>query len=245
MILGLIPARLNSSRLKEKALIKIDGLPMIVHTFKRAQMSKFLDKVIVCTDDNKIKEIVEKYGGISILTSKKHVNGTERISEVAKKFKSNLVVDIQGDEPLVSPRQIDNLIKFHLKNKNFDVVLPSMRFKAKQNNENIVKVVKTKSNKVLYFSRAQIPYNYSSKTLSNYLKHLSIISFKPKCLFAFSKLKRTKLEFIENIELLRAIENDFNVGTYEVSKQTFAVDDSKSLENVLSLMKKDIYRKYY
>ena len=98
MILGLIPSRLNSRRLKEKPLMLIDQLPIVVHAFKRAKLSKKLDEVIVCTDHRKIVEVVKKYGGHAILTSKKHKNGTERIYEVAKKFKkAKLIVDIQGD----------------------------------------------------------------------------------------------------------------------------------------------------
>ena len=118
MILGLIPSRLNSTRLKEKPLLMIDGLPIIVHTFKRAQLSKKLDEVIVCCDDKKIIDVVENNGGKAILTSKKHKNGTERIYEVAKKLKAKLIVDIQGDEPLVEPRDIDKVIDFHQKNKH-------------------------------------------------------------------------------------------------------------------------------
>ena len=123
MILGLIPSRLNSTRLKEKPLLKIDGVPIIVHTFKRAQLSKKLDEVIVCCDDKKIIDVVENNGGKAILTSKKHKNGTERIYEVAKKLKAKLIVDIQGDEPLVEPRDIDKVIDFHQENKHFDIVL--------------------------------------------------------------------------------------------------------------------------
>ena len=115
MILGLIPSRLNSTRLKEKPLLVVDGLPIIIHTLKRAQLSKKLDKVIVCTDHPKIIELVKKHGGDAVLTSKRHKNGTERIAEVAKKYKAKLVVDVQGDEPLVDPRDIDRVIDFHKK----------------------------------------------------------------------------------------------------------------------------------
>ena len=115
MILGLIPSRLNSSRLKEKPLLEIDGLPIIIHTLKRALLSNKLDEVIVCTDHKKIYDIVKYHGGNAMITSSKHVNGTERIAEVSKKFKAKLVVDIQGDEPLVDPRDIDRVIDFHLK----------------------------------------------------------------------------------------------------------------------------------
>ena len=135
MILGLIPSRLNSSRLKEKPLLEIDGLPIIIHTLKRALLSKKLDKVIVCTDHKKIFDEVKKHGGEAMITSSKHKNGTERIAEVSKKFKSKLVVDIQGDEPLIDPSDIDKVIDFHLKNTNFDIVVPSMLTKNPERNK--------------------------------------------------------------------------------------------------------------
>ena len=116
MILGLIPSRLNSKRLKEKTSFKNSRNSLIVHTLKRAQLSKKLNKIIVCTDSDKIKSVVEKYGGQGVLTSKNHKNGTERIYEIAKKYKTKLIIDIQGDEPLLNPSHIDKVINFHLKN---------------------------------------------------------------------------------------------------------------------------------
>ena len=143
MILGLIPSRLNSKRLKEKPLLKIQEIPLIIHTLKRAQLSKKLNKIIVCTESDKIKSVVEKYGGQGILTSKNHKNGTERIYEVAKKYKTKLIIDIQGDEPLLNPSHIDKVINFHLKNKQFDIILPTLKFKN-PSEQNIVKVVSNK-----------------------------------------------------------------------------------------------------
>ena len=116
MIIGLIPSRLNSKRLKKKPLLEINNLPIIVHTFKRASLSKKLDKLIVCTDSKEIQKTVKENGGNCLITSKKHKNGTERIYEVAKKFKCKLIIDIQGDEPLLDPTHIDKVIDFHLKN---------------------------------------------------------------------------------------------------------------------------------
>ena len=97
MIIGLIPSRLNSKRLNRKPLLEINNLPIIVHTFKRAKLAKKIDKLIVCTDSKEIQKIVTKHGGESLLTSKRHKNGTERIYEIAKKFNPKLIVDIQGD----------------------------------------------------------------------------------------------------------------------------------------------------
>ena len=182
MIIGLIPSRLNSKRLKEKPLLEIDGLPIIVHSFKRAKLAKKLDKVIVCTDHRKIVDIVEKNDGEAILTSKKHKNGTERIYEVAKKIKrASFIVDVQGDQPLISPEAIDLTIEFHKKNKQFDIVLPSMPIKDEEDNKSLVKTIFSKNGKIIYFSREKVPYNYNSKKVT-YYKNLSIISFKQKAL---------------------------------------------------------------
>ena len=126
MIIALIPSRLKSKRLNKKPLLEIDGLPIIIHTLKRVLLAKKINRAIVCTDSKEIKEMVEFHGGEACLTSTKHRNGTERIAEVAKKFtRAKLIIDVQGDEPLVDPKDIDNVIDFHKKrNKNFDIVLP-------------------------------------------------------------------------------------------------------------------------
>ena len=186
-IIGLIPTRINSRRLPAKALLPINNYPLIVHVYKRAKLSKMLDDVIVCCDDKKIFDTVMNYGCKVLLTSKKHKNGTERIAEGYKllKKKYDYVIDIQGDEPLINPNQIDKVVKFHLKNSNMDIIVPSLKIK-KTYNENIVKIVKDSYKNVLYFSRSTIPFTFKNKT--KYLnKHLSIISFKPKALEFFSK----------------------------------------------------------
>ena len=163
MIIGLIPSRLKSKRLKRKPLLEIENLPIIVHTFKRAKLSKKIDKLIVCTDSKEIQNVVKSHGGECVITSKKHKNGTERINEVAKKLKAKLIVDIQGDEPLLDPKHIDKVINFHLQKPHFDIVLPTLKFKD-PDQKNIVKVVSDTKNNVLYLSRSIIPYPFKKKT---------------------------------------------------------------------------------
>ena len=245
MIFGLIPSRLASTRLKNKALIDIDGLPIVVHTFKRAEMSNYLDEIIVCTDSKKIGNEIKKHGGKYKLTSKKHKNGTERIAEVAKKLKkAKIVIDIQGDEPLLDPRDIDNLIKFHQKNfDKFDIVVPCIE-SSNLDSKNIVKVLFNDFGKVLYLSRSPVPFDYQNKNI-NLFKHLSIISFKKESLIKFSKLKMSKYEKIEGIELLRAIENHMKVGTFIVHSNSFAVDVKSDLKKAKLVMKNDPLRKKY
>ena len=243
MILGLIPSRLNSTRLKEKPLLEIDGLPIIIHTLKRAKLAKKLDKVIVCTDHEKIFEIVKDYGGDAIITSKKHRNGTERIASVAKRFKAKLIVDIQGDEPLVDPNDIDKVISFHLKNKIFDIVVPSMETKTPER-DSLVKVIFNKKGRIIYFSRAKIPYNYKNEKIK-YFKDLSIVSFKQKALENFAKFKMGKLEQIEGIELLRSIENNQSIGTFTSKSTSFSVDVNDDLLKAINVMPNNPIRKKY
>ena len=139
-VIGLIPARLESKRLKKKALLNIEGIPMIIHTMKRASLSKMLDQVIVCTDSIEIKKEVINYGGKCMITSKFHSNGTERIAEIARKIRADLYIDIQGDEPLINPKHIDKLIKFHHRNQQFDIVVPHLEIPKKLSDFNIVKI---------------------------------------------------------------------------------------------------------
>lgn len=243
MIIGLIPSRINSTRLKNKPLLEIDGLPIIVHTLKRSQLSKKLDKVIVCTDSERIVEVVREHGGEAVMTSAEHKNGTERIAEVSDKFKCDLVVDIQGDEPLVSPQDIDTVIDFHKKNKHFDAVVPCVKTNNPES-RHVIKVIKTKKNKILYFSRSKIPFIYTSPP-NFYLKDLSIISFKPEKLKEFSTLKQSELEITEGIELLRALENDFNLGTLLLKGKPFSVDVNEDLMKAIDVMPNDPIRKLY
>ena len=223
-ILGLIPTRLGSLRLPAKSLLQIGNFPLVIHVYKRAMLSKKLDDVVICCDDKKILNAAKKFGAKAILTSKHHLNGTERICEAYKllKKKYDYVIDIQGDEPLINPNQIDKVVKFHLKNSNMDIIVPSLKIK-KTYNENIVKIVKDSYKNVLYFSRSTIPFTFKNKT--KYLnKHLSIISFKPKALEFFSKSKQTYLEKVEGIELLRALEIGLNIKSPDFVGDSFSVD---------------------
>ena len=244
MIIGLIPSRLNSTRLNEKPLLEIDGLPIIIHTLKRAQLSKKLDDIIVCTDNKKILNIVEKHGGKAVLTSKKHKNGTERIYEVAKKIKKiKLIIDIQGDMPLLDPTSIDKTIDFHKKNQNFDIVLPSMPMREGVGNKSIVKNIFSKK-RIIYFSREKTPYNYNKRDITFY-KHLSIISFKPDALKKFNKAKMGEIEKIEGIELMRALEIGLKIGTFVIKGSDFAVDVTEDLIKAMAEMPLDKIRKLY
>ncbi len=243
MIIALIPSRLKSKRLNKKPLLVIDGLPIIVHTLKRVQLCKKVDKVIVCTDSEEIKKVIEFHKGQALLTSKKHINGTDRIAEVAKKFKkAKLIIDVQGDEPLVDPKDIERVINFHKKNKNFDIVLPIKKTNS-ADDKSLIKVVHS-DKKILYFSRAKIPFNNQEKKI-NYFKDLSVISFKPNALQKFASCKPGNLERVEGIELLRALENNLSIGTFEAKGSSFGVNVKQDLLRAIEEMSKNRVRKLY
>jgi len=244
-IIGLIPSRINSSRLPQKPLLEIEGIPLVIHTYRRAKLSKKLNDIFICCDDEKIMNIAKKFKAKAIMTSAHHVNGTERICEAYLKIKKkyDFIIDIQGDEPLISPYQIDQVIDFHVKNKNIDIILPHLLVEN-LNNPNIVKIVADKKDNVLFLSRAQIPFAF--KILSKKIKkHLSIISFLPESLIKYSKTKKTNLEQIEDIELLRALEIGLKIKTIKLKGDSFSVDILNDLKNAKLKMKDDKIFKIY
>jgi 3-deoxy-manno-octulosonate cytidylyltransferase (CMP-KDO synthetase) len=243
MIIGLIPARLNSQRIPGKPLVKIDGLPIIIHVMKRAMLCKQLDKVIVCADDKLIFNEVKKFGGNCILTSKKHKNGTERICEVAKKIKSEIIVDIQCDEVFLNPMHLDKVVNYHKKNKKIDIIIPHSNVR-RFNDKNIVKIVSNQMQKILYLSRADIPFYFREKQKS-LKKHLDFIPFKRTSLIKYCNLKKTPNEKKEGIELMRALDNNFNVGTIKIKTNSFSINTKKDLTLAKKIMKKNNLRKKY
>ena len=243
--IGLIPTRLNSTRLPQKALLEINNIPLVIHTYKRAKLSKKLDDVYICCDDEKIRSVAKKYGAKVMMTSKNHTNGTERINEVYKKLKKkyDFIVDIQGDEPLISPYHIDQVINFHIKNTDADIILPTLQIKPTINT-NIVRVLLNNNNEVLYLSRADIPLTYK-KEKNKSLKHLSILSFRPSALEKFSKAKKTYLESIEDIELLRALEIGLKIKSIKLKGDSFSVDVYDDYKKSRIKMSKDKFFKIY
>lgn len=245
-IIGLIPVRLKSQRLFQKPLLKLSDYPLFVHVYKRAKLSTLLDDVIVCCDDKKIFKVAKNYNVKCILTSKKHRNGTERIYEgyLKNRKKYDFIIDIQGDEPLLNPRHIDQVIKFHIKNSNADIILPSLKIKSSKDNKSIVKIVKNNKDQVIYLSRSAVPFYYKKKNF--FLeKHLSIISFKPESLKTYIKNDMSYLEQIEGIELLRALEIGLKIKSFNLLGDSFSVDVKPDYLLAQKKIKTDKYYKIY
>jgi 3-deoxy-manno-octulosonate cytidylyltransferase (CMP-KDO synthetase) len=234
---AILPARLESARLPRKALLDICGLPMIVHVYKRCCLASSLDHVYVATDSDEIKETVESYGGNVIMTSPKHLTGTDRISEAAENIDAEIIVNVQGDEALVDPLSIDKVVYELKKNPDINVGILVNPFK-KKNSPSDIKVVLDKNNDILYASRADIPSNsrFESPPM---LKAYHIVPFRKSFLLKFSKMSQGVLEQIEFNEYLRILEHGFKIRAVEVESDALSVDTKKDLEYVRSEMLKD------
>ncbi|MDD5771911.1 MAG: 3-deoxy-manno-octulosonate cytidylyltransferase [bacterium] len=234
-IIGIIPARYGSTRLKAKPLIEFLGKPLIQHVFERAKLSRLLDKVIVATDNKLIYDKVIKFGGEAVMTSVAHKSGTDRAAEAASKYTCDVIVNIQGDEPTITPELIDEAIKPVLKNDN--VYYSTLKTKINCKNDlmdpNIVKVITDKDNFAIYFSRLPIPYSFDNKTDftgNYYYKHIGLYVYKKDFLLKFVSLKSTDLEKRERLEQLRALENGYKIKVVETKGDTISVDVADDIE---------------
>lgn len=243
-VLGVIPARFQSTRFPGKPLAKIFGKSMIWYVYKNCKKAKLIDKVIVATDNKQIYNEVLKFGGEVIYTSAKHKSGTDRVAEVGRKFKPKIIVNIQGDEPLINPKLIDAVVYPILNEK--EIYFSSAVNKTNYDdlvNPNLVKVVKDKNNFALYFSRSIIPFvrdkEILNKVKDNFFTHIGIYAYTNDFLQIFTKLKETFLERLECLEQLRAIENGYKLYLVETKYKSLAVDTPEDLQKVIVQMKHD------
>ena len=241
-IVGMIPVRMESSRLPNKAIKDICGLPMIIHTLKRTLLAKELDEVYVVTDSLEIKELVESYNGNVIMTSSEHQTGSDRIAEAATKIEANIIVNIQGDEALVNPKHIDQSIQ-GLINSDAQVSLLLTKF-SKQNSPGDIKAVVNFKNEIMYISRNDLPSN-ARVDVSSMLKAYHVVSFRKDFLIKYASLEQTPLEKIEYNEYLRILENGYKIQGVMVDSDSVSVDTSDDLKYVIGKMKADeIFREY-
>ena len=239
-ILGIIPVRLASTRLPGKPLIDICGKSMIQRVYEQAKKSHLLNDVVVAADDNTILENVKSFGGKAILTSKRQKNGTDRICEVLDSYRCDIAVNIQGDEPMISPFDIDKAIKPMLKDKMIDVSTLAIRiYDAEEiSDPNNVKVVFGDNRIALYFSRSVIPYNRDSEKKINYYKHIGLYVYRYKVLQEFRNLKQSKLEKAEKLEQLRLLENGYRIYVELTKNNTIGIDTAEDLKRIKNILGK-------
>ena len=241
-VVGIIPARYGSTRLSAKALAPILGKPMIQHIFERSKEASVLDEVIVATDDERIKDVVEDFGGKAVFTSKEHTSGTERLTEVVFDMDVKVIVNIQGDEPLIHPSMINDVAYALLENKQLVMSTLKHRITDKEEfkNPNIVKVITDKDNFAIYFSRSPIPNLLRKKEDLDIalFKHIGIYAYTKDFLLTFKGLKSSKLEEAESLEQLRALEHGYKIKVLETKHQTVSVDTQEDLDKVIGIMKR-------
>jgi len=223
---GVIPARYQSQRFPGKPLALIQGKPMIQRVYERAREAKFLDRLIIATDHEKILEAAEDFGAEVKMTSRLHNSGTERVAEVAKEIKTSIVVNIQGDEPLLRGEMIDNLVEA-LQDKAIPMATLAAREKDMNllHDNNVIKVVTDREGFALNFSRSPLPL----EAPDYFLLHIGIYSYQKEFLLALCEMPPSKSEKAENLEQLRAVENGYKIKVIETAFSTLSVDSPQDI----------------
>jgi 3-deoxy-manno-octulosonate cytidylyltransferase (CMP-KDO synthetase) len=238
-IVAVIPARYASTRLPGKPLADLDGRPMIEHVYRRVSASKLLSQVIVATDDLRIATRVHDFGGKVRLTKATHETGTDRLAEVAASLDCDVVVNVQGDEPLIDPHAIDELVAPFANEPAVQMTTLFRRINdaAELANPNIAKVVVDRGGFALYFSRAPIPYMRDPRGgWPPMYRHIGLYGYRRKTLLVLASLEPTPLERAEALEQLRALEHGIRIKAVETRHESFEVNTPEDLEQVRRLL---------
>jgi len=231
----IIPARYDSARFPGKLLYPLNGIPVIQHVYENSRHARLADDVLVATDSETIFEKVISFGGRAVMTDGKHQSGTDRIAEVARSINYDIIVNVQGDEPLIRPEMIDEVITLLAdKNASIGTLIKKIENPEEIADPNVVKVVFDTEGFALYFSRARIPFHaaHSETLMPDYYKHIGIYSYRREILLALAGMKQTGLEQIEKLEQLRALENGIRIKIRETSFETYGVDTPEDIERV-------------
>ena len=255
-VLVCIPARYGSIRFPAKVLAKDTGKFLIQHTYQQACKAKLADKVIIAADDNKIVDAADSFGAHCVLTSDKHQSGTDRIAEAIKKLTTedtesaenklklsndDIIINLQADEPEIDPDNIDIVTKLLIDNPDYQMATLAADFQNidQIKDPNIVKVITNGNNKAIYFSRSVVPYDRENNgvgDLKNYLRHLGIYAYRKDFLLKFTTWPQSRLEKIEKLEQLRAVENGYDI---LVSKVTHSCDGIDTPQQYAEFVKRE------
>ncbi|HLJ48495.1 MAG TPA: 3-deoxy-manno-octulosonate cytidylyltransferase [Bryobacteraceae bacterium] len=241
-ILGVIPARFASSRFPGKALVTIAGKSMLQHVYERASQARYLTKVVIATDDSRIYDAAREFGATVKMTRSDHVSGTDRAAEVASAETAELVVNIQGDEPLIDPAAIDAAIIAMIDDSEMPMGTLKKHIENPEEvtNPNVVKVVTNRLGNAIYFSRCPIPYVRDGSTV--HYKHIGLYIYRKDFLLKYSDLPLGPLEQAERLEQLRALENGYPIRVVETDYDSLGVDTPEDLERVSALFEATILR---
>lgn len=240
-ILGIIPARYASTRFPGKPLVEINGKTMIQRVYEQACKANSLSKVIVATDDGRIATEVKAFGGEYVFTNPLHQSGTDRCAEAISHLPEfDAIINIQGDEPFIDPKQIDLLAScFEDDTVELATLIKEINTEEELFNINIPKVVTNTNGEAVYFSRQTIPFIRNTETENwlskhQFYKHIGIYGYKTNTLLAITKLPVSELEIAESLEQLRWIENGYKIQTKVTDIETLAIDTPEDLEKIIS-----------
>jgi 3-deoxy-manno-octulosonate cytidylyltransferase (CMP-KDO synthetase) len=236
-VYGIIPARYGSTRLPGKVLADIAGKPLIQHVYARARQSLSLDRLVVATDDDRIFDRVQGFGGEALKTSPTHASGTDRVAEAAQILQpkeADLIVNIQGDQPLFEPRMIDEVVGPFRDDPNLKMgaLVYPIQTPEELANPNVVKVVFDRKGFALYFSRSPMPYVIPSSPAPRYFKHIGPYAYRMGFLLKFTKMDQGDLERSESLEQLRVLEHGYRIRVVETKFDSQEVDTPEDLERI-------------
>jgi 3-deoxy-manno-octulosonate cytidylyltransferase (CMP-KDO synthetase) len=228
--IAIIPARFNSTRFPGKPVAEIDGKTLIEHVYRRVERASLVTRILVATDDRRIAEAVQRFGGTVVMTRNDHPSGTDRLAEAAETLDSSaLIVNVQGDEPMIDPSDIDRAVAAARRGDAEIVTLMTKMDPSTADDPNRVKVVADRNGIALYFSRSKIP---SGGTC---FLHLGLYVYRVDFLRKFAKLERTPLEIAERLEQLRALEHGYRIRVVEVENESWGIDTPADLERFKAL----------
>src|ERR1700712_22792 len=235
-VVGIIPARLASTRLPRKVLLPIAGEPLLAWVYRAAKACTALDEVIIATDSEEVQTLCNKNGWPCQLTSPDLPSGTDRLHAVSQSVDADIYVNIQGDEPLLRPDHIDDILRA-FSAPHIDVTTLKVRCRAEYiHNPNVVKVVTALDGRALYFSRAPIPFDRDGTGAGHYWKHLGLYAYRRAALQRFASLAPGDLEQTERLEQLRLLENGLTLYVAETQHDTVGVDTEEDLKRVEAIL---------
>lgn len=237
-IVGIVPARYNSVRFPGKPLVLLAGKPMVVHVLEAARSARRLDRTVVATDDERIARAVTSAGGEAVMTSPSAASGTDRLAEAARAVSGDVYVNVQGDEPLMSPENIDAVVDTLLGAVDRQIATLALRAAEREAADpNVVKVVVARDGRALYFSRAAVPYFRAGAPI--YRKHLGLYAYRAATLQALAALPPSPLETAESLEQLRWLEAGYAVWVGEAVTDSIGVDTPADLARAERILKKE------
>jgi len=239
-VVVVIPARYESTRLPGKPLADLQGKPMIQRVYERAARAEGIERVVVATDDARIRRAVETFGGDVVMTSSSHKTGTDRIAEASSELDADLIVNVQGDLPLLDPEVVSKAVAPLLVDESFHMstLKTPIRSVEELENPNVVKVVTDRDGAALYFTRSPVPYWRDGVPEGEILayRHIGLYVYRRDFLLTFSRLAATRLEQAESLEQLRALEWGFRIRVVEIETASVEVDTPVDLEKARALL---------